>query len=161
MRRADDQRRTFVDSRVNDRRDWNDNDSRNRWSNDRRDWGDRDRSRSWERYRYYRAPIDAYRGWDRNRIYSWNNHRYHWYGGSWVIVDPGYAYVETTTLPVVGSNVVLEVQAQLERAGYDPGPVDGVMGGQTRSAIARYQADRGFAATGRIDNALLASLGIN
>ena len=136
---------------------------------DHREW-DRNRERSWRQYRYFNAPDWAYRGWDRGRVYSWNNHRYHWWGGSWVLIDPGYdyglyvdggAYVDnSTTLAPVGANLVSEVQFELQRAGYDPGPADGVFGSHTQDAVARYQADHGLAVTGRIDSPLLASLGI-
>jgi hypothetical protein len=134
---------------------------------DHREW-DRNREQSWHQYRYYNAPDWAYRGWDRGRVYAWNNHRYHWFGGSWVLIDPGYdygydtgAYVDnSTTLAPVGANLVAEVQFELQRAGYDPGPADGVFGSHTQDAVARYQADHGLAVTGRINPPLLASLGI-
>ena len=44
---------------------------------------------------------------------------------------------------------VAEVQRELNRLGYDAGPVDGVMGDRTRSAIYQYQADMGIAGDGR------------
>lgn len=147
------------DRRDDDRRDrdWSDDDRR-RWGR----WDNDDRRRGWERYRYYRAPSWVYRNWDRGRSYWWNDHRYHWYGGNWVIIDPGYAYVESYSTPtLIGSNLILEVQSELIAAGYDPGVADGVMGPMTRNAIAQYQADRGLPITGIIDNTLLASLGIS
>ncbi|HHZ09046.1 MAG TPA: hypothetical protein GX405_09750 [Rhizobiales bacterium] len=50
------------------------------------------------------------------------------------------------------------VQAELNRRGYDAGPVDGKAGRRTRDAIARYQADNQLAVSGRIDVPLVASL---
>jgi hypothetical protein len=145
--------RRFDDRRDNDRRDNDRRDNDSRWANDRQ--------RSWQRYSHYHAPSSAYRNWERHRTYSWNDHRYHWYGGSWIIIDPGYAYVESSPrLSAVGGNVVAEVQVELQRAGYHPGPADGVIGGRTRSAIAQYQSDRNLPVTGRIDRPLLSSLGI-
>jgi peptidoglycan hydrolase-like protein with peptidoglycan-binding domain len=44
---------------------------------------------------------------------------------------------------------VSRVQAGLNRLGYNPGPNDGVMGGQTRSAIENYQRDYGLPIDGR------------
>lgn len=44
---------------------------------------------------------------------------------------------------------VAVVQRELNRLGYDAGPVDGVMGDRTRSAIYQYQADMGIAGDGR------------
>ena len=49
-------------------------------------------------------------------------------------------------------------QLYLTYLGFHPGPVDGVAGAQTRSAIARYQSGHGLAATGIVDDALAARL---
>jgi hypothetical protein len=121
-------------------------------SSSRYDSGDRYRSG----YRYSRPSIDIYRNWDRGRVYSWNNNRYHWYGGSWVIYDasPRVVYTERE----IGGSVVASVQAELRRRGYDAGPADGVMGGRTRSAILDFQADHGLSRTGRINESLLRAL---
>lgn len=51
-----------------------------------------------------------------------------------------------------------EVQATLTALGYAPGPVDGILGPQTRSAIAKYQADHGLAADGRVTSKLISAL---
>lgn len=45
---------------------------------------------------------------------------------------------------------VREVQRALARLGYAPGPVDGLMGPRTRSAIRAYQAAAGLTADGRL-----------
>ena len=47
------------------------------------------------------------------------------------------------------SGVVTRVQSGLARLGYEPGPVDGVMGPQTSEAIRRYQSDHGLLTDGR------------
>jgi hypothetical protein len=47
------------------------------------------------------------------------------------------------------STAVARVQAGLTQLGYDPGPVDGVMGSQTRQAIEDYQRDNGLLVDGR------------
>jgi hypothetical protein len=132
-----------------------------RWDRDDRDW-DRHRDRDRDRWdgdrdgyrsgRYYGPGIDIYRNWDRGRTYSWNNHRYHWHGGSWVILDlsPRVGYG--------GGSVVADVQEELRRRGYDAGVPDGVMGGRTRSAILAFQADYGLARTGSITESLLRAL---
>ena len=52
------------------------------------------------------------------------------------------------------------VQRALARQGYYHGPIDGDIGPGSRSAIARYQRDRGLAVTGSINASLLRSLGI-
>jgi peptidoglycan hydrolase-like protein with peptidoglycan-binding domain len=52
------------------------------------------------------------------------------------------------------------VQRALARLGYYRGPIDGDIGPGSRSAIARYQRDHGFAVTGTINSTLLRALGI-
>lgn len=46
---------------------------------------------------------------------------------------------------------VREAQAALRRAGYDPGPADGIPGKRTRAALRSFQADRGLPRSGRLD----------
>jgi hypothetical protein len=53
---------------------------------------------------------------------------------------------------------VRTTQLYLTYAGFDPGKVDGVMGKQTRAAIASFQNRQGLPATGETDDALLAAL---
>lgn len=50
---------------------------------------------------------------------------------------------------------VAEIQRELNRLGYDAGPIDGVMGSRTRYAIHQYQDDMGIARDGRASTALL------
>jgi len=47
------------------------------------------------------------------------------------------------------SSAVSRVQAGLSRLGYNPGPVDGVMGSQTEMAIRNYQRDHNLLVDGR------------
>jgi peptidoglycan hydrolase-like protein with peptidoglycan-binding domain len=47
------------------------------------------------------------------------------------------------------SSAVGRVQAGLARLGYQPGPVDGVLGSRTQSAIRSYQRDHGLLVDGR------------
>ncbi len=47
------------------------------------------------------------------------------------------------------SSAVSRVQAGLSRLGYNPGPVDGVMGSQTETAIKSYQRDHDLLVDGR------------
>ncbi|MDX1400581.1 MAG: peptidoglycan-binding domain-containing protein [Kiloniellales bacterium] len=46
-------------------------------------------------------------------------------------------------------SAVTRVQAGLAQLGYNPGPVDGRMGSQTRTAIKEYQRDHGLLVDGR------------
>jgi peptidoglycan hydrolase-like protein with peptidoglycan-binding domain len=52
------------------------------------------------------------------------------------------------------------VQERLKQAGFDPGPIDGVMGAKTREALEKYQASHGLSKSGALDAKTLGSLGI-
>lgn len=41
------------------------------------------------------------------------------------------------------SNAVADIQRDLKQLGYDPGPVDGVIGPKTKAAIAQFEGDQG------------------
>lgn len=56
--------------------------------------------------------------------------------------------------------MVRDAQAALNDKGYNAGPVDGVWGPSTESAVRRYQADKGLTQSGTLDGATLASLGV-
>ena len=56
---------------------------------------------------------------------------------------------------------VSNLQSQLAARGYDPGPVDGVMGERTRAAIRAYQRDRQMPVDGQVSQALVSSLASN
>ncbi|MDP3041664.1 MAG: peptidoglycan-binding protein [Candidatus Omnitrophota bacterium] len=47
---------------------------------------------------------------------------------------------------------VEEIQKILKEAGFEPGPIDGVMGAQTRVAIRNFQKKEGLKSTGKIDS---------
>ena len=53
---------------------------------------------------------------------------------------------------------IMKIQKELGRRGYDPGPIDGILGKGTREAIKRYQAARGWPASGQITIRLLVAL---
>ena len=56
------------------------------------------------------------------------------------------------------ANNVERVQRALTELGYDPGPVDGLMGAGTRNAIRAYQRDRDQEETGEITPELVAEM---
>jgi putative peptidoglycan binding protein len=125
--------------------------------------------------------------WRTGRDYWWHRHHWRCFNGVWAVVDIGWpvdyavfpypfcyggevyfggepvyaapAYVESA--PAGSGSVVADVQSELAREGYDPGPIDGVAGSMTREAIAEYQRDHGLAPTGRINGSLLRSMGID
>ena len=57
-----------------------------------------------------------------------------------------------------GGPVVQMIQTNLTRLGYQPGPADGVLTDQTRSAISQYQQAKGIAVTGQPSAQLAARL---
>jgi peptidoglycan hydrolase-like protein with peptidoglycan-binding domain len=59
----------------------------------------------------------------------------------------------------VGSSEVRTIQKALNQKGYKV-KVNGKMNKQTRTAIKKFQSDRGLEATGRVDEGTLAELGI-
>lgn len=59
---------------------------------------------------------------------------------------------------VITADMVRRAQAALNAKGYDSGPVDGIVGRQTRGAIRQFQADAGLPVTGTLDQTLLALL---
>jgi hypothetical protein len=49
------------------------------------------------------------------------------------------------------SKNVRTAQQHLRKLGYDPGPVDGLLGPKTREALRQFQQDRGLSANGKLD----------
>jgi len=56
---------------------------------------------------------------------------------------------------------VVEMQQALKDKGFDPGPVDGIEGPQTTSALKRYQKSENVTMTGKLDPGTAAKLGVN
>jgi hypothetical protein len=92
---------------------------------------------------------------------------YYWNSGYWYPAwgyNPGYYYPYDG--PIYGYNnlppdqVVVNVQSQLQREGYYDGPIDGVLGPNTRQAIAAFQDDHGLAVTSAVDEPTLETLGL-
>lgn len=65
---------------------------------------------------------------------------------------------EGQTASVDMKKAIRNIQAILNKSGYDAGAADGVMGGKTKQAIAAYQKANGMAVTGEVDEALVRSL---
>lgn len=53
---------------------------------------------------------------------------------------------------------VRTAQVYLMYHGFDPGPIDGAIGGRTRGALTQFQGQAGLPATGELDDATLAHL---
>ena len=56
--------------------------------------------------------------------------------------------------------LVREAQRALRDLGYDPGPIDGVFGPRTRTALAKYQTSERLAVTGDLDAPTLERLDV-
>ncbi len=93
---------------------------------------------------------------------------YFWNSGYWYPAwgyDPGAAYYYDG--PIYASNpeedpgqVVANVQSALQEQGYYQGEIDGVLGPQTRAALADYQSAQGLEPTGAVDEPTLETLGM-
>lgn len=57
------------------------------------------------------------------------------------------------------SSKIQNVQRALRTAGYDPGPIDGVLGVKTQTAMSQYQTDKGLP-VGNLNMETLKSLGV-
>lgn len=60
----------------------------------------------------------------------------------------------------MNQDTVRQVQQELSEAGHNPGPIDGVMGEQTKSALKQYQQAQGMEATGTLDERTMDALGV-
>lgn len=68
--------------------------------------------------------------------------------------------VTSATNKVSGREQVRVVQERLKTAGFDPGPIDGILGARTKSALHKYQASRRLSNSGTLDDKTLKSLGV-
>jgi type II secretory pathway predicted ATPase ExeA len=73
--------------------------------------------------------------------------------------DPAFGTVEPRRSPPrIEPNTIAVAQTQLNALGYTAGPVDGIVGSQTRAAIRRFQAATGLPVDGRMSDPLIAAL---
>jgi hypothetical protein len=136
--------------RIRGSQNWQGN---NYWAfrNYRSAWHDQ----GWWRSHYNNRVVFVYGGW-----YAWN-------AGYWI---PAWGYAPNAYYaydgPIYGYNnlppdqVIANVQTALQEQGYNPGEVDGLLGPQTRAAIADYQRANGLAETAAVDQPTLESLGM-
>lgn len=59
-----------------------------------------------------------------------------------------------------GKANVRQIQEALKAEGHDPGPVDGVMGPQTKEALRAYQRSQSLTETGRLDQPISGKPGV-
>lgn len=112
------------------------------------------------------------RGWWRNHY----NTTFVLFGGGYYYYDTGYWYpaygyspiynTYAYSEPIYGYNnlapgqVLENVQVALRDQGYYRGAIDGLIGAETRSALARYQQDQGLVVTSAVDEPTLVTLGL-
>jgi Putative peptidoglycan binding domain len=116
-----------------------------------REWHDRDWWRS-----NFTSVVFVLGGW-------WG-----WHGGYWYPAwgyDPygWYAYdgpIYTGYADLTPDRVIINVQIALQDQGYYAGSVDGLLGPQTRAALAAFQADNSLAITSAVDEPTLQTLGL-
>jgi hypothetical protein len=123
-----------------------------------------------------------HRDWDRRHAHFFRGHWFCWDGAFWIGLDDGfypwdfypyYAYdydpydyytdVEPPDQGYAGQQPdqnVSAVQTDLAQLGYYSGPIDGLFGADTRTALTRYQIDYHLQVTGSLTNETLQSFGL-
>ena len=76
-------------------------------------------------------------------------------------VGPVHAASASSAAATSEPRFVREAQRTLGELGYRPGPIDGVVGRRTQSALARYQRSEGIPVTGHRDAETLVRLDIH
>jgi hypothetical protein len=119
-----------------------------------------------------------HRDWDRRRAHFFGNRFFVFNDGYWYGLDNGYypwdfdpyyaydysdpySYGSDESADPYSASTISAVQAQLAAQGYYRGPIDGVYGPQTRTALTRYQSSRGLQVTGTLSPATLRALGLS
>ncbi len=100
--------------------------------------------------------VFIYGGW-----YYWDNS--YWYPAWGYAPDSVYYYdgpIYASSPQEDPAQVVANVQSALQQQGYYQGDVDGVLGPQTRAALAEYQSAQGLEPTGAVDEPTLETLGM-
>jgi hypothetical protein len=110
----------------------------------------------WWNSHYGNHIVFIYGGW-----YYWNAN--YWYP-AWGYAPDSVYYFDG---PIYASNpeydpaqVVANVQSALQQQGFYQGDIDGVLGPQTRAALAEYQSAQGLEPTGAVDEPTLETLGM-
>jgi Putative peptidoglycan binding domain len=111
--------------------------------------------RSWWNQHYSRIVFYGGGYWYWNAGWWYPAWGYNPYYSSYIYDGPIYGYGYASP-----GDVTAEVQRALAVRGYYYGPIDGILGSRTRSAIRRYQIDRGLYVTAAIDEPTLATLGL-
>jgi hypothetical protein len=111
--------------------------------------------RSWWVSYYPRVVFVLGGWWYWNAGYwypAWGYDPYGWYSYDGPIYT---GYAERTP-----GRIIEDVQLALQQQGYYAGSIDGLLGPQTRGALAAFQADYGLAITSAVDRPTLQTLGL-
>lgn len=65
-----------------------------------------------------------------------------------------------TEQQAIAPDMVRDIQRRLSQRGYDTGPVDGIYGDSTQSALRNFQKDQNLKSSGQLDEQTLAALGV-
>lgn len=80
--------------------------------------------------------------------------------GATTTYDSGGSSMSGSTSMNTNQDTVRQVQQGLKDKGHDPGPIDGVMGPQTQSALREFQQSQGMNASGTLDQDTMGALGV-
>jgi hypothetical protein len=123
---------------------------------DARRWNWRQRhDRDWWRRNNFRLVLYGGGYWYWNSGWWYPAYGYDPYYSHYVYDGPIFGYGQAAP-----GDVTVDVQRALAQQGYYYGPIDGILGPGTRSAIQRYQIDHGLAVTAAIDEQTLYTLGL-
>jgi peptidoglycan hydrolase-like protein with peptidoglycan-binding domain len=76
-------------------------------------------------------------------------------------MNRGSGSVSTSAHASMSSDQVRQIQQALSDRGFDPGPVDGVMGPKTRQAMRNFRQAQGLSGGDSADSATLSALGVD
>jgi hypothetical protein len=124
----------------------------------------------------YQAFVNYHPEWHDTWWWNWHHPHVVFIYGGWYYWDrsywyPAWGYAPNSVYfydgPIYASSpaedpaqTVANVQAALQEQGYYSGEVDGVLGPQTRAALAEYQSAQGLEPTGAVDEPTLETLGM-
>ena len=106
---------------------------------------------------HYSHIVFIYGGW-----YYWNAN--YWYPAWGYAPDSVYAFdgpIYASSPEYDPAQTVANVQSALQQQGYYNGEIDGILGPQTRAALAEYQSAQGLEPTGLVDEPTLDALGMS
>ena len=72
---------------------------------------------------------------------------------------PDVSKLDMSAMPSLNPDQVRRVQQALQKKGFAPGPIDGILGPITKGAVRKFQDSFGIRASGEIDNQTLFALG--